>query len=143
MHVGSNPGWDRKYECNFFCADFFTFFYLNCFSHNLGGVHKPRGLSKERERSFFLVYEGLSLQWLCCYTSWWFSEVVNDIFYKFWGIFFDTEYRLLNYIQNSPTSNQTTEDRDHRGILDRNFTCLHWLVVLSKLWIVIVNKQNF
>ena len=50
----------------FFCADFFTFFYLNCFSHNLGGVHKPRGLSKERERSFFPVYEGLSLQ---CYVA--------------------------------------------------------------------------
>ena len=40
----------------FLCADFFTFFYLNCFSNNVGGVHKLCGLSKERGRGCLAAY---------------------------------------------------------------------------------------
>ena len=54
--VGSNPGPDWKYEHNFLCADFFTFFYLNLFSNNVGGVHKLCGLSKERGRGCLATY---------------------------------------------------------------------------------------
>ena len=40
----------------FFWADFSTFSYLNCFSHNLGGVHKPCGPSKTRGRDCLAAY---------------------------------------------------------------------------------------
>ena len=40
----------------FFWADFSTFSYLNCFSHNLGGIHKPCGPSKTRGRDCLAAY---------------------------------------------------------------------------------------
>ena len=40
----------------FFWADFSTFSYLNCFSHNLEGVHKPCGPSKTRGRDCLAAY---------------------------------------------------------------------------------------
>ena len=40
----------------FFCADFSTFSYLNCFSNDIRGVQKQCGLSKGRERSWLAAY---------------------------------------------------------------------------------------
>ena len=40
--------WTENVSLIFFWADFSTFSYLNCFSHNLGGLHKPCGPSKTR-----------------------------------------------------------------------------------------------
>ena len=57
-------------------------------------VYLHRRLSELKKKPTYTYWFWLSGKnlILCCYTSWWFSEVLNDIFYKFWAeVFFSIQ----------------------------------------------------